>query len=71
MDTKIIKIIREHPKVRFTFYREGNLYYRTVGGDLEFPVPVADTAGASFMAEDKTILFMRYIRKFLSLQEGS
>ena len=57
-------------KVKFQFYREGHLYYKTENG-LEFPVKISDTDGATFMAEDKAIYFMRWIRKHLqTLREG-
>lgn len=37
---------------------------------FSFPVPVADCGDASFLAHDKALLFMRYIRKHLAdLQE--
>lgn len=55
-------------KVKFDFYRDGNLYYRTEN-NLLFPVPVSDTGTATFLAEDKAILFMRYIRKFIVSME--
>jgi hypothetical protein len=49
-------------RVKFQYYREGNLYYETETGIL-FAVPISDTAEATFLAEDKAILFMRYLRK--------
>jgi hypothetical protein len=49
-------------KVRFKFYRSQNLYYETESGFL-FPVPLSDIGDATFLAEDRAILFMRYIRK--------
>jgi hypothetical protein len=49
-------------RVKFQYYREGNLYYETETGVL-FAVPISDTAEATFLAEDKAILFMRYLRK--------
>jgi hypothetical protein len=55
-------------KVRFRFYRDANLYYETENGIL-FPVPVADIGTATFLAEDKAILFMRYIRQFIAACE--
>lgn len=63
--------IKEHikGKVRFQYYRDGNLYYQTEDG-LTFPVPIDDAGSATFLAEDKGILFMRYIRKFLNSVEG-
>ena len=58
--------IKDHIKgtVDFQYYREGNLYYINEMG-LVFPVPISDVGEATFLAEDKAILFMRYIRKHL------
>lgn len=58
--------IKEHVKglVRFQYYRDENLWYKTET-DLLFPVPISDIGNATFLAEDKAMLFMRYIRKFL------
>lgn len=55
-------------QVRFSFYRSGELWYKTDCG-FEFPVPVNDTGDAVFMAADKAILFMRYIRKHIGMIE--
>lgn len=55
--------------VTFTRYKQGHLYYLTSTG-LEFPVPVEDTGEADFLASDKGIYFMRYIRKFLVTLEN-
>ena len=49
-------------KVRFAYYRDESLWYTTEDGFL-FPVPISDTGNATFLSEDKAILFMRYIRK--------
>jgi len=54
--------------VKFQFYRDGNLYYKTETG-LVFPVPIGDIGNATFLNEDRAILFMRYIRKFLQSVE--
>lgn len=51
-------------KVTFQFYKQGNLYYKTDLG-LVFPVPVEDIGEATFLNEDKALLFMRYIRKHI------
>ena len=56
------EMVSNNQVVTFTRYRDGDLFYRTECG-FEFPVPVADTAGAGFLAQDKALLFMRYIRK--------
>jgi hypothetical protein len=51
-------------KVKFLYYRKGELYYQCENGFI-FPVPIDDTGDASFNSEDKAILFMRWIRKAL------
>jgi hypothetical protein len=38
---------------------------------FEFPVPIADVGTATFLAEDKAILFMRYIRTHLEMLEDA
>jgi hypothetical protein len=57
-------MVKDGKKVRFTFYRDRQLFYQTECG-FEFPVPIEDIGNATFLAEDKAILFMRYIRKHL------
>lgn len=52
----------KNKKVRFKYYRENKLYYETECGFV-FPVEIEDTGTASFLAEDKAILFMRWIGK--------
>ena len=56
------EMIVNNQKVCFCFYRDGNLWYETECG-FHFPVPVAEAGTATFTAEDRAILFMRYIRK--------
>jgi hypothetical protein len=55
-------------QVQFVRYKEGELWYVTECG-FEFPVPVSDTGEATFLAQDKAMLFMRYIRKHLEMLE--
>lgn len=38
---------------------------------FEFPIPPEDMKGALFKAEDKSVLFMRFIRKHLEFLEES
>ena len=65
-----IKDLVKDKKVRFSFYRQKELWYTTDDG-FEFPVPIEDCGNATFFAEDKAILFMRYIRKQLTaIEEG-
>ena len=59
-------------RVRFVFYRDGALHYACDDG-WEFPVPVMDTTNAqgsspTFPAEDKGIVFMRWIRKAMEVE---
>lgn len=48
----------------FVYYREDALWYRTEA-DLLFPVPVSDIGTAQFLATEKSMLLMRWIRKYL------
>jgi len=52
--------------VKFLYYRDGELTYRTEDG-FEFSVPITDAGTGTFKAEDKAIFFMRWIRKQLDL----
>ena len=59
---KLIELVKNQ-KVHFQYYRDMELWYTTDSGFL-FPVPIRDTGTATFLKEDKAILFMRYIRKY-------
>ena len=60
-------------RVVFAKYHDGQLWYEVVTPEAAgyqdrlflFPVPISDIGNATFLAEDKGILFMRYIRKHL------
>jgi hypothetical protein len=58
----IKEMVADGRKVRFVRYKLGELWYRTESG-FDFPVPISDCGDGVFLAEDKAILFMRYIRK--------
>lgn len=74
-----IKEIIQGNKVRFVYYRKGELWYEVIeeGWDagstqpeteksiFQFPVPITDCGDGQFNAEDKAIYFMRYIRKYM------
>jgi len=50
-------------RVKFSHYQNGELWYFCE--DYEtflFPVPISDTNEAKFLAEDKAMLFMRWIK---------
>ena len=65
LNTRTIKeMVQNKQKVRFRFYRDGQLWYATECG-FEFPVSISEAGTATFFAEDKAILFMRYIRKHM------
>lgn len=69
--------------VYFDNYHDGALwymvYYSVPNPGMEdseynflFPVPIEDIGNATFLAQDKALLFMRYIRKhidYLNAQE--
>lgn len=55
--------------VTFVFYKDGELWYTTECG-FEFPVPINDVGTASMNAEDKAILFMRWIKKQIAVVES-
>ncbi|MBU2759049.1 hypothetical protein [Acidithiobacillus sulfurivorans] len=61
-------MVKDNKKVVFTRFKEGNLWYQTECG-FEFPVPVEDAGTATFLPEDKAMLFMRYIRKHIAFLE--
>jgi hypothetical protein len=65
LKTRTIKeMVQNNQKVAFRFYRDGQLWYATECG-FEFPVPIEEAGTATFFAEDRAILFMRYIRKHM------
>ena len=53
-------------KVHFQYFRDDEFWYKTDKG-LLFPVALKEVqAGkATFLAEDKALYFMRWIRKFI------
>lgn len=57
-------------KVYFEFYRQGELWYRTECG-FKFPVPISEDAGnTTFLAEDRAIMFLKYIKKQIKAVES-
>jgi len=63
-----IKDMVKNKKVQFLFYKTGELWYTTECG-FKFPVPIDDVGTAAMNAEDKALLFMRWIRKAIAEQE--
>jgi hypothetical protein len=64
------EMVENNQKVGFRFYRDGQLWYSTECG-FEFPVPISEAGTATFLAEDRAILFMRYIRKHIEFLKQS
>lgn len=60
--------VKDNQQVHFVRFRANELWYRCENG-LEFPVPVSDIGDATFVATDKALLFMRYIRKQIEILE--
>jgi hypothetical protein len=60
--------IKDHIKgnASFVYFRDGSLWYRTGETQLLFPVPVNDTGTSTFLATEKGVFFMRWIRKYLA-----
>jgi len=65
-----IKDMVKNKQVTFQYYREGELWYSTACG-FNFPVPIADVGGASLMASDRAIMFMRWIRKHITMLQSA
>jgi hypothetical protein len=66
----IKEMVNNSQKVQFRFYRDQQLWYATECG-FEFPVPIGEAGTATFLAEDRALLFMRYIRKHRKYIEES
>lgn len=62
----IKELIRPPKKVRFVHFRDNEFWYETEDGFL-FPISLAEATASkvTFLAEDRAILFMRWIRKYV------
>jgi hypothetical protein len=47
--------------VKFAYYQSGHLYYTTENNFI-FPVPIADFGDTRLPAEDRAMLFLKYIK---------
>lgn len=59
----ILEMVKDK-RVTFEYFRDNSLWYKTEDGFL-FPVPIADVGNATFLKEDKALLYMRWIRKHI------
>lgn len=57
---KVVDIVKSGKPIKFVRYQKNELWYVTDCG-FEFPVPISDTGDAAFLAEDKPMLFMRWM----------
>lgn len=69
MQYDIKSMVKDGKKARFTHYRHNELWYETECG-FAFAVPVSDIGDATFLAEDKAMMLMRYIRKQVAANEA-
>lgn len=67
---KLTDVVKGDQKVKFVSLKNKELWYVTESG-FEFSVPLHDTDGAEFLAEDKAIYFMRWIgRRIQDLRQA-
>ena len=64
------RAVSENRKVYFLKYYDGNLWYETDFEEI-FPVPISDIGTATFLNEDKAVLFMRYMNAWNKLNKES
>lgn len=62
------EMVKDNRTARFVFFRDRALHYETEDGFI-FPVPVDDAGSATFRADERAIVLMRYIRKHLETLE--
>lgn len=65
MKYDIKEMVRHNKKVHFVQYKHNQLWYETECG-FRFPVDISDTGDGTFLAEDKAMFLMRYIRKAIA-----
>lgn len=58
------EMVKGNKKVVFTRLFCNELWYKTEDG-FEFPIPLEDTEGCTFNAEEKAFALMRWIRKHI------
>ncbi len=65
-NSKTADIVKNSKISKFVQFRENTFIYKTDSG-FTFTIPLEDIKGATLLNEDKTILFMRWIRKEVEL----
>lgn len=73
---KIKDVVTKENVVSFDFYRQGKFYYNVYnpnetpnGPVYQFVVPMDEVGDATFNATDKSVYFMRFIRKAMDKGE--
>ena len=63
---KMIDLVKDNKKVRFVYFRDNEFWYKHEDGMI-FPISIqeATTGRATFLAEDKAIYFMRWMKKYI------
>ena len=65
---KLYDLFKDGKKVHFSFYRDKEFWYEHEDG-LVFSVPLSEVdnpaSRATLLAEDKAILFMRWIKRYI------
>lgn len=65
---KLIDLVRDGKKVRFSYYRDREFWYQHEDG-LLFPIPLSEVdnpaSKATLNAEDKAMLFMRWMKRYI------
>ena len=69
MDPKtvnMIDLVKDNKVVRFAYFRDNEFWYQHQDG-LLFPISLAEatTGRATFLAEDKAIYFMRWMKRYI------
>jgi len=63
-------MVENNKKVFFKYYRDGELWYATECNFL-FPVPTNDVGNGTFLNEDRAVLFMRWLRKYIEASKAA
>lgn len=58
----VAQMVKDNKRVDFIFYKDQSLWYKTEC-NFVFPVPLSEIGNTMFPANEKAIVFMRYIRK--------
>lgn len=62
-------MVSDNKTVSFVKCSNSELWYQTECG-FEFPIPFGDIQGATFLAKDKALFFMRWIRPHINMLQS-